>query len=181
MSGIITKLLVLLIFFCPLSNISTAASIDTMQLLGKGEAYYLKFIKVYDASLYIEESVEAKHILDRNISKCLYIQYAVGVDADDFIAAANTVLARQFSSERLNDVASELATLHGGYMDVQEGDSYSLCYSKVAETTTLALNEKEVVSVYSPDFAEIYFSIWLGESDPLDEKLRNNLLANESN
>lgn len=177
MSGIVKKLLVLIIFFYPLSSMSTAAGIENMQLLGKGEAYYLKFIKVYDAALYSEKLGEGADILDRNISKCLYIQYAVGVEADDFIAAANTILTRQFSPERLSEVAGELETLHKGYRDVQEGDSYTLCYSNVSETTTLAFNGQEIVSVSSPDFAEVYFSVWLGKTDPLNEKLRKNLLA----
>ena len=42
------RLLVLLLFYYPLSSMATAASIDNMQLLGKGTAYYLRFIKVYD-------------------------------------------------------------------------------------------------------------------------------------
>jgi len=43
--------------------------------------------------------------------------------------------------------------------------------------TTLSYNGGVLVSVDSPDFAEIYFSIWLGKTDPLDETLRDDLLA----
>lgn len=174
----VMRLSVLLLFYYLLSSVSTAASIDNMQLLGKGSAYYLKFIKVYDASLYSEALVESENVLDRDVSKCLQLEYSVGVDADDFIAAANTILTRQFTSKQLSAVAVELEILHNGYVDVEEGDSYTLCYLKTTQTTTLALNGQQVVSVSSPDFAEIYFSIWLGEADPLDEKLRKNLLAN---
>ena len=172
------RLLVILLFYYPLSSMGTAASIENMQLLGKGTAYYLKFIKVYDASLYSEPLAGSQNILDRDVSKCLQLQYSVGVDAEDFITSANTILTRQFTTEQLNEVATELEILHGGYTDVEEGDSYTLCYLKTTQTTTLALNNQEVVSVSSPDFAEIYFSIWLGKTDPLDEELREDLLAN---
>jgi len=159
---------------------STAASMENMQLSGKGAAYYLKFIKVYDAYLYSEKLVEGENILDDDVSKCLQLQYSVGVDAEDFITAANTILTRQFSTEKLHEVESELEILHGGYTDVEEGDIYTLCYFKNTQTTSLALNGQKVVAVSSPDFAEIYFSIWLGDTDPLDESLRENLLANVS-
>lgn len=176
MSGIL-KIAVLLVFYCPFASDSYAASIEDMQLLGKGEAYYLKFFKVYDAALYSEALAENERILDDDVSKCLHLKYSVGVDRDDFITAANTILARQFSSEQLRKVSTELEMLHNGYEDVEKGDSYTLCYSEMTKTTSLALNGGELVSVTSPDFAEIYFSIWLGDTSPLDEKLRNNLLA----
>lgn len=174
----IIRLMVLLLFYYPLSSMSTAASMENMQLLGKGAAYYLMFIKVYDASLYSERLVGSENILDNDVSKCLHLQYSVGVDAEDFITAANTILRRQFSTEKLHGVAAELEVLHGGYTDVEEGDSYTLCYFKNTQITSLALNGQEIVAVSSPDFAEIYFSIWLGETEPLDESLREDLLAN---
>jgi hypothetical protein len=150
---------------------------EDMQLLGKGAAYYLKFIKVYDAELYSDTLVAPEDILRSSVSKCLHLQYVVGVKKDDFITAANTVLARQFTPEQLNKVANELEMLHDGYQDVEKGDSYTLCYADKTKTTSLALNDKVVVAVSSPAFAETYFSIWLGETEPLDDKLRKNLLA----
>ncbi len=150
---------------------------EDMHLLGKGSAYYLKFIKVYDAQLYSDKLVGPEDILQPSVSKCLHLQYVVGVKKDDFITAANTVLERQFSPEQLSKVANELETLHDGYQDVEKGDSYTLCYADKTETTSLALNDKVVVSVSSPAFAKTYFSIWLGETAPLDDKLRKNLLA----
>ncbi|MFW2368828.1 MAG: chalcone isomerase family protein [Desulforhopalus sp.] len=173
----ILKIVVLIIFCHPFISDSLAASIENMQLLGKGEAYYLKFFKVYDAALYSEPLAENENILDDDVSKCLHLKYSVGVDRDDFITAANTILTRQYSSEQLRQVSTELDMLHSGYKDVEKGDSYTLCYSETTETTSLAFNGGKVVSVTSPAFAEMYFSIWLGNTSPLDEKLRNNLLS----
>lgn len=176
MQGRMTIFAMLVMCFFWISS-SMADGREDMQLLGKGAAYYLKFIKVYDAELYSDTLVAPEDILLPSVSKCLHLQYVVGVKKDDFITAANTVLARQFTPEQLNKVASELEMLHDGYQDVEKGDSYTLCYADETKTTSLALNDKIVVSVASPAFAEIYFSIWLGETEPLDDKLRGNLLA----
>lgn len=147
--------------------------------LGKGQAYYLKFIKVYDATLYSETVEEGKSVLSSEVSKCLHIKYAVDIDQEDFVEAANTVLRRQFSQDQLALVSGDIELLHQGYQNVREGDSYTLCYNSAKAQTTLAFNGAEVTAVDSPDFAGVYFSIWLGERDPLDEKLRDNLLAGE--
>lgn len=171
------KIFVLFMFLYPLATNSLAVNTDNMYLLGQGKAYYLSFIKVYDAAFYSEEILPKDQILGRDVSKCLHLQYAVDVSREDFITAANKVLARQFTPAQIQGIESELNTLHKGYRDVEEGDSYTLCYRDADETTTLSLNGGELVSIPSADFAKMYFSIWLGSSNPLDKELRNNLLA----
>lgn len=171
------KALAVLLFFYPLATVSFATNIENMHLLGQGKAYYLSFIKVYDAYFYSEEILPKDDILNSDVSKCLRLEYAVDVSRKDFITAANKVLSRQFTPERLMTVENELNTLHEGYRDVKDGDSYSLCYREADKTTTLSLNGGDIVSIASADFAEIYFSIWLGSSNPLDKTLRDNLLA----
>ncbi len=148
-----------------------------MQKLGKGQAYYLKFIKVYDATLYWLENTEERNILSSDVSKCLNLEYSVDVGKDDFIKAANSVLHRQFSKEQLAVVDREIEILHQGYQDVRDGDNYTLCYNSIEKVTDLTLNGSKLVTVSSTAFAEIYFSIWLGKINPLDENLRNDLLA----
>ncbi|TKB07268.1 chalcone isomerase family protein [Desulforhopalus sp. IMCC35007] len=155
-----------------------ATPMESMQLLGSGEARYLRFIKVYDASLYANQPVAAEDILNPDISKCLNLEYDVAVGKEDFITVANTVLHRQFSKNQLSAVETELEALHDSYIDVKKGDKYTLCYNNSEYQTTLAHNAIELVSVNSPAFAEVYFSIWLGSTNPLDEKLRNKLLEN---
>lgn len=169
-------LIIFILFFYPASD-SLASNFNDMQRLGQGKAYYLGFIKVYDASLYSSGPVAAKDILSRDVSKCLLLEYVVDIGKEDFVKAANTVLNRQFSENQLARVNSDIESVHQGYRDVRDGDSYTLCYSSTDSLTTLSYNGGVLVSIDSPDFAEIYFSIWLGSSDPLDETLRNDLLA----
>lgn len=164
-----------------LSLFSTAAMgsspVGDMKLIGKGTAYYLKFIKVYDASLYTADPIDNLDIVSGEISKCLLLDYNVSVGREDFIKAANTVLSRQFTSKELEVVGQEIDLLHESYVDVADGDTYSLCYDRTDSLTTLSLNNTEIVRIQSKPFATMYFSIWLGNRLPLDERLRDDLLA----
>ena len=107
----------------------------------------------------------------------MLLQYEVSLKQKDFIKAANTVLQRQFTAEQLESVKGEIDRLHAGYVDVKDGDQYSLCYDSKESSTSLSHNGQELVRLYSKPFAKIYFSIWLGNDSPLDDKLRDNLLA----
>ena len=170
------NLLLLIIIVSPVAASGTVIPED-LRPLGEGEAYYLKFIKVYDATLFGSSNSGQNSILSRDVSKCLHLEYAVDVKGKDFIKAAQTVLNRQFSEEQLLQVKQDIDALHQGYLDVKSGDTYTLCYDSRISETTLSLNGDTLVSIDSPEFAEIYFSIWLGENRPLDNKLRNDLLT----
>lgn len=172
------RIIFLTTLLCLFSTAAMSASSESdMQLVGTGTAYYLKFIRVYDASLYAGDPIGNQDILSGNISKCLLLDYNVSLGREDFITAANTVLARQFTTEELDMARKELDRLHENYRDVTDGDIYSLCYDKDDSRTTLSLNGEELVGIESKQFARIYFSIWLGNTSPLDEKLRDDLLA----
>lgn len=168
----LTTLLLSLIF-----SITYGDTIKEMELHGEGQAYYLKLIKVYDAALYTERRATEEEILQGAVSKCLSLEYDVSLKQNDFIEAANTVLARQYSTEQLDGVRGEIEQLHAGYMDVKDGDRYTLCYDRQESSTALSHNGKEIVRITSQPFAKIYFTIWLGNESPLDDKLRDNLLA----
>lgn len=154
-----------------------SSPINDMELHGEGQVYYLGFIKVYDAALYTEQSASEEEILQGAVSKCLLLEYDVSLKQKDFIKAADTVLARQFSTEQLDEVRDEINQLHAAYKDVKDGDNYTLCYDSQERSTALSHNGREIVRIVSKPFAEVYFSIWLGKESPLDDKLRDNLLA----
>ena len=171
---------ILIIFFAVLLYPIWASSDSLpqdLQKLGQGHAYYLKFIKVYEATLFGEGRLEETGVLSSEVSKCLHLVYSVNLSQENFVEAANTVLSRQFTAEQLASVQSDIDKLHQGYQDVKEGDSYTLCYDRSSSETTLAYNGARTVTVAKPDFAEVYFSIWLGDKDPLDKKLRDQLLS----
>jgi hypothetical protein len=152
------------------------ATISGMNLMGKGEVYYLGFIKVYDAALYVNTQNAGQVVMDSETSRCLKLTYDVSLTTKDFVLGAETILARQHSPEGITKLRKEIDLLHAAYRDVQKGDSYYLCYDAPQRLTTLTLNDTELVAVPSEEFAEAYFGIWLGEVQPIDEKLRDRLL-----
>lgn len=153
------------------------AMMGGMKLVGEGRAKYLGLITVYDAALYIADPADGDAALNPDVSRCLKLDYAVAVSAGDFITAAGTILRRQHPEEKLAGLQAEIKLLHDGYSSVGKGDSYALCYQADSRTTTLYRNRTPQVEVVSAEFAEVYFGIWLGGNQPLDEGLRNNLLG----
>ena len=157
------------------------ATIPGMTLLGEGEVRYLGFIKVYDAALYADTANGGQVVMDAETSRCLKLTYDVSLAVKDFVLGAETILARQHSLEGISKLRKEIDMLHAAYRDVQKGDSYSLCYNAPQGVTTLSLNDTELVAVPSKEFAEAYFGIWLGAVQPIDEKLRDQLLSGSGN
>jgi len=152
------------------------AAVSGMNLLGKGEVYYMGFIKVYDAALYANTETSSREIMGPETSRCLKLTYDVSLSVKDFVLGAETILARQLSPEGITKLRKEIDMLHAAYRDVQKGDSYYLCYDAPQRLTTLTLNDTQLVAVPSKEFAEAYFGIWLGAVEPIDEKLRDRLL-----
>jgi Chalcone isomerase-like len=152
------------------------AAISAMNLMGKGEVYYLGFIKVYDAWLYATSATTTEEILHPETSRCLKLTYDVSLEVKDFVLGAETILARQHAPEEIAKWQKEIDMLHAAYRDVEKGDSYYLCYDAPQRLTTLTLNDTQLVAIPSREFADVYFGIWLGTVKPLDEKLRDQLL-----
>lgn len=169
------QIVILLILLPVMTNAGTP--FERLHLIGSGQAYYLKFIKVYDAVFYSDRHIRDQKLFGENVSKCLHLVYDVDVKREDFIRAANEVLRRQITGEALSVVKSRIDKLHSSYIDIRKGDSYSLCYDGNDAETTLFHNGSYVVSIDSAEFARVYFAIWLGGDKPLDEKLRDDLLA----
>ncbi len=153
------------------------ATVSAMHLIGKGEVYYMGFIKVYDAALYAGMQPQSQEVMDAKTSRCLKLTYAVSLSVKDFILGAETILAQQHSPEELIKLRKNIDTMHAAYRDVLKGDSYHLCYDASEDLTTLTLNDTPLVAISSQEFARAYFGIWLGEVRPIDEKLRDRLLA----
>jgi hypothetical protein len=167
---------VLLLLLSIFSSGSGHAAVAAMDLMGKGEVYYLGFIKVYDAWLFAKSATNREQIMDPETSRCLKLTYDVSLSVKDFVLGADTILARQHAPETLAKLRKEIDMLHAAYRDVAKGDSYYLCYDAPQQVTTLTLNDTQLVAVPSREFADVYFGIWLGAVKPLDEKLRDRLL-----
>ncbi len=167
--------------FCIVSLLLSSPLSATMpaglELSGSGEIRYLGIFKVYGVSLYASRNSSPDNILQPNNSRCLQLEYTVELSVENFIEAADTILARQHDQQTLASVRKELNLLHASYRDVDEGDRYQLCYDAATETTHLIFNGRELVAIPSALFAEVYFGIWLGKTNPIDVELRADLLS----
>ena len=163
---------------CWYTSQAQAMTPTNLQLAGKGNGFYKGVIKVYQAELTVSPQASRQTVLSPDILRCLQLDYAVDLEADKFILAANTVLERQHSPATLQRVKPFIEQLHASYQDVRKGDRYRLCYNAVNQTTHLSLNNQTLVTLSSPEFAQVYFGIWLGEYQPLAQTLREELLRN---
>ncbi len=150
-------------------------SLDSMTLISEGDVRYMGFIKVYDAYLYAFDKEDQARILSPEVSKCLKLNYEVGLKPEDFIAGASTVLDRQHSKEYLDLIKPHVDKLHSAYRAVDKGDSYLLCYDADSGLTTLSLNAEELVAIDSGEFSTAYFGIWLSPDNPLSPGLQKQL------
>lgn len=150
-----------------------------LELRGKGEIRYLGIFKVYEAYLYTDSIHQDKDVLSAKCSRCLKIDYAMDLSAKDIIEASEVVLQRQHDKSTLTGVKTELELLYQKYKDVKQGDIYTLCYDSQSQKTSVILNNTLLVQISSPDFAAIYFGIWLLEKNALDDRLRKKLLSSE--
>jgi hypothetical protein len=174
------KLLFILTALLLINPLQAQAIMESMQARSQGNVYYLKFIKVYTATLLTQKSADLDNILDPDVSKCLKLEYDVSLTSENFIEGADTVLSRQHSSTYIDSLRKEIKLLHDAYKPVQKGDNYKLCYDSDSAKTTLYLNDTDLVSIVSKDFSTLYFGIWLSPDNPLDKNLQRNLLNPES-
>ncbi len=163
----------LLVFFYPQK--SEAEPWKTMTLVGSGEYTYLGFISLYKARLFTDG--DAHNVLGPQVNRCLVLDYEVEITAEQFAEAATAILQRQLASSEMARISQEINLLHSRYRTVEDGDRYSLCFDSESQTTSLALNGENLVSIRSLEFAAAYFGIWLGEREPINQGLRNDLLG----
>ena len=134
-------------------------------------------IKVYDIGLYSPTSLNAKNVLNTNISKCLKIDYAIDLSVDKFRLATKKVLNRQHTPEYLQSIQQPLDALQSAYKPVKKGDTYHLCYNGKNKNIRLELNDTKLIEIQSSELAKAYLGIWLSKHKPISKPLYKTLFA----
>ncbi|MBU1191399.1 MAG: chalcone isomerase family protein [Gammaproteobacteria bacterium] len=148
-----------------------------LQRIGSGTARYAGIITVYQAVLYAPASTARGNILDTDVPKRLEIVYSRSIEKAHLIEAAEHALERQQTPEILDRWRSTIDELHAAYQDVSAGDRFALVLLP-EKGLSLELNGQGLLRIDKPDFARIYFGIWLGET-PLSASLRDDLLPTD--
>ncbi len=147
---------------------------DRLPLYGLGLLRYRIFIKAYVAALYLPSEAKPSSVLD-DIPKRLELHYFWSIGGEGFGKAADQILEQNLDEPSLARLRERLDRLHALYQDVKDGDRYSLTYLP-GVGTELAKNGKPLGTIPGADFAQAYFSIWLGAA-PIDDSLKRQLLA----
>lgn len=163
--GTIRKLFLLSLLF---SFASVAHA--TLPLVGSAEAYWLGWVKVYEAKLFTR--ADRKNLLDDTTPVSLQLCYQRAISKSQIIEAAYKALPASLPP----NLSEAVKDLHAHFQDVKPGDCYRLSYQPKTGTT-LYFNNLAQTTIKTHGFKSIYFGIWLGKS-PLSAKLREQLLAN---
>jgi hypothetical protein len=164
-------------------NFASQLELDTsvMRLRGTGVLRYRVFIKAYAAALYLEESflgqATQKSVL-ADVPRRLEIEYFWAIPADGFAKAMVDEISRSSDPETLERLRDRLEQMSAMYEDVEPGDRYAITYTP-GRGTELAKNGRSLGIIGGADFSAALFGIWLGH-DPIDDSLRNQLLAQHS-
>jgi hypothetical protein len=158
---------------CLLVFSNASAFSNSWPLRATGEVHYLKFIKVYDVSLYSPETLSAETILQAHISKCLKLDYAIDLSLDKFRLVTDKILKRQQSSSHLESIKKPLEQLQNAYKPVKKGDFYRLCYEAKTQMLRLEHNDSKLVEIRSEQLASTYLGIWLSNNKPISRPLYN--------
>ena len=138
-----------------------AAGKTAMVLNGVGLYRYKKIIKAYVGALYLGEKTSPRDVF-KDVPKRLELHYFWAIKGPDFGKEADRFLGKNFPPAVLEPLKARLLRLHALYEDVKPGDRYALTYVP-GTGMELALNGKVKGVIEGSDFAEVYYTIWLGE------------------
>ena len=147
---------------------------NALKKSGESQVKVLGFIKLFDAALYLEDGYQPSDF-PGDFTYALSIRYNRKIKRETLIESANDILGDLYQPTKISAIESKLREINDYYVDVTKGDEYALAYSPT-KGTTLLFNGEPQVTIEGREFAEIYFSIWLG-GHPKCKQLEKDLLA----
>ncbi|HTT21388.1 MAG TPA: chalcone isomerase family protein [Candidatus Sulfotelmatobacter sp.] len=150
--------------------------VGTRTLLLNGLGLRKKFVvKVYVAGLYLErKSSDPGAILNADVPKRIVMHFVRSVSKSQ-IADAFDESFENNSPDAKKTLKTEIDQFLGALEPVNDGDQMVLTYLP-GTGTTLAINDKEKLTIAAPAFAPALFSVWLGPKPP-NADLKNGLLG----
>ncbi len=144
---------------------------DTVQvgsatLVLNGLGVRKKFVvKVYVAGLYLEQkSSDANAIIKAEARKRIVMHFVHRASKDQMMSAFDESFKNN-APDASKTVKAEIDQLLGALEPVKDGDQMVFTYVP-GTGTTLAINDKEKLTIAAPGFAPVLFSVWLGPKPP---------------
>jgi hypothetical protein len=159
-----------------IEDIEFAESVEVaetpLSLSGLALLRYRVLFKGYVAALYLPTGTEPRRSLE-DVAKRLELEYFWSIEGRDIAEAGDEMLRRNVDARTFAALGDRLRQINALYEDVKPGDRYALSYVP-GVGTELAKNGRALGVIPGADFAQAYFSIWLGD-DPIDETFRDQL------
>lgn len=152
----------------------STAQQKVLTLRGVALLRYMIIIKAYVGAFYLDENLTADQLLNDGVKR-LELHYFHAIPAADFVKSTTIMIENNVSPRQFNKLRPQIEQMNALYRDVKPGDRYAATYIP-GVGTELALNGKPLGVVPGFEFANAYFSIWLGEH-PIDKGFRNHLLG----
>ncbi|MCS3902351.1 hypothetical protein J2T55_000347 [Methylohalomonas lacus] len=147
-----------------------------LELAGLSRLYYKVIFTGAVAGLYLDDPASLDDVL-ADTAKRLEFVYFGGLDADDFVAAANESLAENLDAETLEKLRPKIDAFNDLYVDIEKNDRYAISYVP-GRGLELAHNGEVLGTVAGDMFANTYFHIWFGDR-PFNRHLKKTLLKGE--
>jgi len=132
-------------------------------------------VKVYVGGLYLEQkSSDPGAILKSDAPKRIVMHFVRGVSKSQIVDAFSESFGDN-SPDAKQTMKAEIDQFFGALDAVKDGDEISLTYVP-GTGTTVVINSKEKLTIASPAFAPVLFSVWLGPKPP-SQDLKTGLLG----
>ena len=144
---------------------------DTAQVAGKtlvlnGLGLRKKYmVKVYVAGLYLEQkSSDPSSILKADSPKRIVMHFVRSVSKNQIVDAFNESFENN-TPDAKQTMKAEIDQFLGALDSLNDGNEMLFTYLP-GTGTTVAINGKEKLTITSPAFAPVLFSVWLGPKPP---------------
>ena len=157
-----------------IGGIELPESHGDLKLQGAGLLRKGFIFKVYAGALYLQDTRHAKRILSE-IPKRLDIHYFHNTPKKHMIGVANKTLKQNLTDREYEALLPKISLLHDAFLDGKKGSCASIIY-RPGEGLTYLFDNRHIITIASDDFANAYFSIWLGEN-PSSRTMKEALLG----
>lgn len=122
-------------------------------------------VKVYVAGLYLEQkSSDASAIIKADARKQIVMHFVHRASKDQMVDAFEESF-KSNAPDASKSMKADIDRLLGALEPVKDGDRMVFTYVP-GTGTTLAINDKEKLTIAAPGFAPVLFSVWLGPKPP---------------
>lgn len=143
------------------------------QLQGAGLLRKGLIFKIYVGALYLTEKEDVENLLG-DVPKRLDIHYFHHTPTKFMIRVAEETLRNNLSEEEYQRLLPKIEKLHNAYLNGKKSSFASIIHTP-GQGLTYSFDNEPVLTIDCDDFANAYFTIWLGEK-PSSQSIKQSLL-----